>query len=215
MTQRLTAADVDQADLGDWQMLARALHARFATGDFATGLTLATAIGKAADEANHHPDLDLRYPHLDVALISHDVGSITRRDIDMARRISALAADLGVPARPEQVARLEVALDTADRPAQLRFWSALLDVDPASEDDLIDSSEQLPVLWFQDTDAHETPRQRFHLDLWVPAALAADRIETALEAGGTMVDAEQAPAFWVLADPEGNRVCVCTSRSRE
>lgn len=214
MTERLTPKDVEAAGLDDWRLLARALHARFRTGDFATGLRLLNDIGAAAEDANHHPDLDLRYTHLDVALMSHDAIGITQRDVDMARRISELAAAVGVRPQPDKVARLELALDTADKPAQVRFWSAVLGVEAASEDDIIDFSEQIPTLWFQDTEPHEQPRQRFHVDFWVPADVAQGRIQAALAAGGTLVSDAEAPSFWVLADPEGNKVCICTSQGR-
>jgi len=72
----------------------------------------------------------------------------------------------------------------------------------------------VPLLWFQHTDAHETPRQRFHVDLWVAPEVAEERIAAAVAAGGRVVDDEKAPSFVVLADPEGNKVCVCTSLSR-
>jgi len=72
----------------------------------------------------------------------------------------------------------------------------------------------VPLLWFQHTDAHETPRQRFHVDLWVAPEVAEERIAAAVAAGGQVVDDEKAPSFVVLADPEGNKVCVCTSLSR-
>jgi 4a-hydroxytetrahydrobiopterin dehydratase len=70
------------------------------------------------------------------------------------------------------------------------------------------------LLWFQHTDAHETPRQRFHIDLWVPHDVADERIATAVAAGGRVVDDSSAPAFVVLADPDGNRACVCTCLGR-
>ena len=72
----------------------------------------------------------------------------------------------------------------------------------------------MPLLWFQDTEAHETPRQRFHLDVWVPHDVAQDRIDAAVAAGGQVVDDSQAPSYVVLADPEGNRACVCTCLGR-
>src|SRR5512138_1597789 len=108
----LTPTEVEAANLTDWRPLARALHTRFRTGSFVTGLRLVNAIGEAAEAANHHPDLDLRYPHLNVRLFSHDVGGITDRDIALATRISQLAADLGVAADPSAVSVLELALDT-------------------------------------------------------------------------------------------------------
>jgi 4a-hydroxytetrahydrobiopterin dehydratase len=96
----LTAAEIEAADLPDWRLLAQALQSRFRTGDFVTGLRLVNLIGEAAEQANHHPDLDLRYPHLDVRLYSHDKLGVTERDVSLARRISELAADLGVTAEP-------------------------------------------------------------------------------------------------------------------
>jgi 4a-hydroxytetrahydrobiopterin dehydratase len=99
----LSPEDIEAANLSDWRAIGQALHTRFRTGDFATGLRLVNAVGEAAEQANHHPDLDLRYPHLDVRLYSHDVGGITDRDVALARRISELAADLGVDADPSAV----------------------------------------------------------------------------------------------------------------
>lgn len=214
-TRRLSAADVERAGIPDWRLLVRALHTRFETGDWATGQALLERIGAAAEEANHHPDVRLGYGHLDVALMSHDAGAVTERDLAMARTISALATEAGVVARPEQVARIEIALDTADAPAAARFWSAVLGIESDSSDEVADLAEQLPTLWFQDTDAHAEPRQRFHLDLWVPPELAQQRIDAALAAGGSLVSDSEAPSFWVLADPEGNKVCICTSQDRD
>ena len=102
MTEKLTGQHVLDADLADWRLMVRSLHAHFATGDFATGLRLAERISAAAEEMNHHPDIDLRYPHVAVRLTSHDTGGVTERDVELARRISAAAADLGVAAEPSR-----------------------------------------------------------------------------------------------------------------
>ncbi len=58
-----------------------------------TGLRLVNRIGGAAESANHHPDLVLTYPHVEVTLTSHDAGGVTSRDISMARTISGFAAE--------------------------------------------------------------------------------------------------------------------------
>lgn len=84
----------------DWRVLSDGAAAFFATGSFAKGLEFVDRIGALADAANHHPDIDLRYPYVDVALASHDVDGITQRDIRLARAASAIAADLGVAAEP-------------------------------------------------------------------------------------------------------------------
>jgi 4a-hydroxytetrahydrobiopterin dehydratase len=92
----LTADQFAQEGLSGWTWRDDAIHAHLETGDFATGLRLVNRIGEAAEAMNHHPDLDLRYPHLDVTLSSHDVGGVTDRDVKLARAISEFAAGEGV-----------------------------------------------------------------------------------------------------------------------
>ncbi len=212
----LTNQQILDASLDDWRKLAQGIHARFLTGDFVTGLTFVAAVTEAAETANHHPDVRLTYPLVDLTLVSHDVGRVTQRDIDLARRISEIAREHGIGAQPDAVTQLELALDTADLPGVGPFWAALLTGSPDSltGDDVVDPTGRVPLLWFQRTDAHETPRQRFHFDLWVPHDVAKERIAAAVAAGGRVVDDQEAPSFVVLADPEGNRVCVCTSLDR-
>jgi 4a-hydroxytetrahydrobiopterin dehydratase len=55
-------------------------------------------------------------------------------------------------------------------------------------------------------------RQRFHVDVHVDPDQAQGRIDAALAGGGTLVSDEHAPSFTVIADPEGNKACVCTWR---
>ncbi len=214
--EKLTSTQILDAGLDDWRMLAQALHARFRTGSFVAGLRFVTAVTEAAEEANHHPDVTLTYPLVDLKLISHDVGRVTERDLNLARRISEIAGEQGVSSEPQALAEIELALDTADLAAAGPFWAALLTGSPENVDgdDVVDPNGRVPLLWFQHTDAHETPRQRFHIDLWMPHDVAEDRIAAAVAAGGRVVDAEQAPRFTVVADTEGNRACVCTFLDR-
>jgi 4a-hydroxytetrahydrobiopterin dehydratase len=214
--EKLTSKQILDARLDDWRQLAQAIHARFLTRKFVAGLTFVTAITEAAEAANHHPDVTLTYPFVDVKLISHDVSQVTQRDIDLARRISEIAREQGIGAQPTAVSEVELALDTADLAAVGPFWAALLTGNPDSlkGEDVGDPNGRVPLLWFQHTDAHETPRQRFHIDLWVPHDVAEERIAAAVAAGGRVVDEEYAPSFVVLADPEGNKACVCTCLDR-
>jgi len=102
MTEKLSEEQVREQGLADWQVVDQSLRTRLRTGDFATGLRLVNLIGQAAEAANHHPDLDLRYPHLDVTLTTHDVGGLSERDVQMARQISDLASREGVVAAPDE-----------------------------------------------------------------------------------------------------------------
>ncbi|MCL8253061.1 4a-hydroxytetrahydrobiopterin dehydratase [Aeromicrobium fastidiosum] len=215
MTDELLSGDhIARLGLDDWRSMYGALEARFATGDFATGLRLVAAIGKAAQVAQHHPDVELRPTHVDVLLTTHDAGGKTARDVELARRVSALAADLGVPAEPADVQRLELALDTADVDEIRPFWAAVLDARDTGGDEVVDPRGRIPTIWFQAGDPHDEPRQRWHLDVRVPPEVVDRRIAAALAAGGTLVTDEHAPRFWVLADPQGNKVCLCTHVTR-
>lgn len=213
-SQTLTASQVAQAGLVGWMHVPGALVTRVGTGDFATGLRLVDAIGAAAEESDHHPDLTLRYTEVDVRLSSHDVGGVTQRDLRMARRIDELAAELGLRSSATDVSVLELALDTPARGTVMPFWAAVLRMQgTAAPDDLVDASGSLPLIWFQESGGDE-PRQRWHLDVWVDPGAVDDLIERAEQAGGRLVSDEHAPSFWVLADPEGNKVCLCTQQER-
>ncbi|WP_028652425.1 4a-hydroxytetrahydrobiopterin dehydratase [Nocardioides halotolerans] len=203
--------------LDDWRFFLGRLHARFRTGSFVKGLELVTRITEAAEGANHHPDVVLTYPQVDVDLVSHDVGGVTSRDIDLARQISAIAADLGVESAPREVSTLELALDVPDATAVQSFWAAVLGYD--SHDawpEVFDRGGRNNTLWFQKApDASGEVQQRFHLDIVVPREVAEERVQAALDAGGTLVSTDAVPAFWILADAHGNKVCVCTADGRE
>lgn len=215
--KRLLSGDEIRATgrIPDWEPMYGALQARFASGDFATGLAFVNAVGQAAEAANHHPDVDLRYTHVNIALTSHDVGGKTRRDVDLARRISDIAADMGISANPNVVSRVELALDTWDIDEIRPFWAAVLGMEAGGvPDEITDPAGNLPTIWFQEADRTPAPSQRWHLDIRVPPDVATERIEAGVAAGGAIVSDEHAPAFTVLADPQGNKVCVCTHVGR-
>jgi 4a-hydroxytetrahydrobiopterin dehydratase len=64
-------------------------------------------------------------------------------------------------------------------------------------------------------DAPRTQRNRIHFDVSVPHDEAPGRIRAVLAAGGVLVSDAEAPAFWLLADPEGNEACVTTWQGRD
>ncbi|GAA0444345.1 hypothetical protein Aca07nite_53450 [Actinoplanes capillaceus] len=208
---KLSGREITERAPQGWVYLLGALRTRLRTGDFASGLALVNTIGAAAEAADHHPDLDLRYTYLDVVLSSHDVGAVTGRDLRLAATISELADSAGVTVDATGLTVLEMALDTPS-PERVGFWEAVLGY-PHDGDELKDPAGKLPTLWFQRS-GDEEPRQRWHPDLWVDPSEVRPRIDRALAAGGTLVSDAEAPSFWVLADPEGNKVCLCTWQDR-
>jgi 4a-hydroxytetrahydrobiopterin dehydratase len=210
---KLTGQQIAAEQLNGWAYLTDSLHTRIATPDFATGLALVNAIGAAAEEMDHHPDVDLRYTAVAIRLTSHDTGGVTSRDIRLARKIDELAAAAGLAASRDETAFLEVALDTPNHTKIGAFWAAALD-GTLNGDEVRDPRAVLPTVWFQESGSEE-PRQRWHFDLWLDPDQVQPRIEAAIAAGGTLVSDADAPSFWVLADAEGNRMCLCTWQTRD
>ena len=131
------------------------------------------------------------------------------------RTISSIARELGIPAEPTTVTQLEIAIDAIHIPAVKPFWEAVLGYKPHLDDDSLDPYGRAPAFWFQQMDAPRPQRNRIHIDVTVPHDVAQQRIAAALAAGGTLVSDGAAPAFWILADPEGNEACICTWQGRE
>jgi 4a-hydroxytetrahydrobiopterin dehydratase len=225
----LTGDQIAEANLTDWRKLGQGLHARYVVGDFGAGVRFVAAVGEAGDALGHQPRVTIGDGYVDLKLLSNDavyrdgegtdhvVDWVTQKDVDLARRVTEIATDQSVAADPSSITTMELALDTAHADVIAPVWAALLTGGDEAlgrgtiGDDVRDATERVPILWFQDTDEHETPRQRFHIDVWVPAEVAEQRIASAVAAGGIVVDDSQAPSYTVIADHDGNKACVCTT----
>ena len=228
----LTGQEIAEAGLHDWRKLGQGLHTRYLVGDFAAGARFVAAVGDAGAASGHYPRVTMGGSYVDLKLISDDavyrdgegtehvVEWVTQDDVDLARRITAIAAEQGLDADPGAVTAIEIGLDTAHPATIAPMWAALLTGGTEAHgrgtigDDVRDATGRAPILWFQATDEHETPRQRFHLDVWVAPEVAQQRIAAAVAAGAVVVDDSQAPACTVIADQDGNRSCVCTTAGR-
>ena len=77
--------------LPGWSVQGGAVAKQFSLPSFADAIDFVNTVAALAEEANHHPDLDIRYDKVRVALVTHSAGGITVKDLDMARRIEAEA----------------------------------------------------------------------------------------------------------------------------
>jgi 4a-hydroxytetrahydrobiopterin dehydratase len=227
----LSGEQIAEANLTDWRKLAQGLHARYVVDDFGTGARFVAAVGEAGDELGHHPRVSIGPGYVDLKLISDDaiyrdnegaehvVEWVTQQDIDLARRITEIAADHDVVANPAAVSVIELGLDTAHSATIAPVWAALLTGNAEAQghgspsDEIRDPTGRVPNLWFGDADEHETPRQRFHIEVYVSPEAAAQRIAAALATGGTVVDDSDAPSLTVIADQDGNEGIVCVDVS--
>lgn len=213
MTDRISPRQFHASDgVADWRILFDGAKAHFATGSFAKGAELVAAITRLADAANHHPNVDLRYAGVTVTLLSHDIGDISERDLRLARQISQAAGELGVTADTRAVQTVQIAIDALIIPEVLPFWRAVLAYDQLGGEDLVDPHGSGPNIWFQQMDTARPQRNRIHVDVSMPREAVEGRIAAALAAGGRIVSDAHAPAWWTLADPEGNEVDVAPWR---
>lgn len=217
MAERITAAAFSEADgVDDWRVLWWQAFAVYRTGSFAKGLDLLNAIGELAEEANHHPDVNLRWGVLEVRLATHSINALTQADLDLARKISGVAAERGIEAaQPSAIRTWEFALDALDVDKVRAFWAAILGYELVGDSDLADPLGIYPPIYVQQMDEMRTGRGRIHIDVAVPHDEAEARIAAALEAGGTVVRDDNAPSWWTLADPEGNEVDIATWQGRD
>ncbi|BCJ43565.1 hypothetical protein GCM10010168_41250 [Actinoplanes ianthinogenes] len=211
-------------DVG-WRFLLGRLQSAVPVPSLATAVEVAAAATQAAGEhADGHLRVDLRSDRVILTLETLGLASLTSRDVELAHRISAALAEIGhrTASRAEHraVQMLEIAIDARDIAAIRPFWKAVLGYthEPSADgptDPIVDPAGQGPAVWFQRMTEPRPQRNRVHFDLCVPHDEAPDRIAAAVAAGGRLVSERRAPAFWILADVEGNEICVTTWQGRD
>jgi 4a-hydroxytetrahydrobiopterin dehydratase len=77
-------------DAPDWYLIGGKPVKTVVCTDFVAALDFVAAVGRLAEAANHHPDIDIRYNRVTLALMTHDSGGITDLDLDLARSVDHL-----------------------------------------------------------------------------------------------------------------------------
>jgi 4a-hydroxytetrahydrobiopterin dehydratase len=80
------------AQLPGWQIESGELVRTFQFKDFVASLRFVNQVGELAEKAGHHPDIDIRYNRVRLALVSHDAGGLTEKDFDLATQTQNLSA---------------------------------------------------------------------------------------------------------------------------
>jgi 4a-hydroxytetrahydrobiopterin dehydratase len=86
---RLSDAEIakELATLPGWRVEGGALRKTFANASFPEAIVFVNAVAHLAENANHHPDIDIRYSSISLALVTHDAGGITGKDVALAREV--------------------------------------------------------------------------------------------------------------------------------
>jgi 4a-hydroxytetrahydrobiopterin dehydratase len=93
MSTPLTDSEMRTAlgNLPGWITNGKAIERKFEFKDFKDAMAFTNRIAMIAEEANHHPNIEIIYNKLKLTLVSHDAGGVTNRDLKMAARINEIA----------------------------------------------------------------------------------------------------------------------------
>jgi len=72
------------ASIPSWQVQKGELVRTFTFKDFRGSLAFVNHVGDLAEKAGHHPDIDIRYNRVRLALVTHDAGGLTDKDFKLA-----------------------------------------------------------------------------------------------------------------------------------
>jgi 4a-hydroxytetrahydrobiopterin dehydratase len=212
----------DAVEWAGWRLILGAIHAQVDTSSLAEATKAASlAVSTVGADGDGHLTVDIRADRAVLRVQSAGGRGVTGRDIRLAQEVSGALAAMGLPPNPGtgSVQALEIAIDALDIAAVRPFWKAITGYvdEPGSElhAALIDPMGRGPAIWFQQMDSPRPQRNRIHIDVDVAAEQAPARIDATLAAGGRLLSDAEAPAFWVLADPEGNEACICTWQGRD
>lgn len=221
MTEFITPTEFDAAGVGDWRLVGDGVCAYYATGSVAAGARFLLAISELPGVEDHPPDVDVRPDGVTVRLLTmgEDGYGPTRRDVEMARKISGAARGLGLAADPSKVQSILIIPGASDTAAVMPFWEAMLGYrrrPDTPDEDLVDPRRRGPAFWFEQMEElRGDGLGAVHVAVWVPFEQAEARIKAALAAGGRIVRDEFAPMWWTLADAAGNEADISTAKGRE
>jgi 4a-hydroxytetrahydrobiopterin dehydratase len=92
--QKLTDHQIEQAlaSLPNWALKNGELVQERTFKDFVLAMVFVNNVARVAEVAGHHPDIDIRYNRVRLALVTHDAGGITQNDTALAQKINNLRA---------------------------------------------------------------------------------------------------------------------------
>ena len=222
MSDAISARQFQESEgVEDWRVVGDGGCAFYATGSLAESARFVAAVAALDGVEAHRPRIDIRDRGVTVRLLTVEAENygMSRRDADLALRISEVARNLGLAADPARVQSVLIIPGASDTAAVMPFWQAVLGYarrPDAPDEDLVDPHDRGPAFWFEPMDE---PRPggggAIHVAVWVPAELAEARVTAAIQAGGHLVRDTAAPAWWTLADAAGNEADVASALPRE
>ena len=208
-----------------WRFVLGELRTEVRTGSLPLAADVA-ARAAAVPEAQGHLRMDVREDRVLLSLQTAEVGWVTARDVELARGSGVVteefrltdASRAGPGTGRSRCSRSASTRWTSPRSGRSGRRCSATPTSRAARvrrTPLVDPFGQGPSVWFQQMDAPRPQRNRLHFDVSVPHDEAHRRIEATIAAGGKLLSDAEAPAFWVLADAEGNEACITTWQGRD
>jgi 4a-hydroxytetrahydrobiopterin dehydratase len=191
----------------DWVVLHGGATAAFRVGSLAEAAGLAGAVAEVPGLAESGVVLAITSNHLTVRL-TRDVWQLEPWHAELARAVSSVARSRGVLADRSAVQEVQLAIAAKPDASDVGFWRAVLGYMPRSDDNAVDPLGHGSTVWMQELDPAKPLRHAMHVDVSVARDHIEARLAAALEAGGRIVEGTRAPAWWILADRAGNKVCI-------
>jgi 4a-hydroxytetrahydrobiopterin dehydratase len=90
---KLAAAEIRTAlaTVPEWKPTGEVIARTYLFKDFPAAIKFVNAVADLAERAWHHPDIDIRWNKVTLALTTHDAGGLTEKDFDLARQFDALS----------------------------------------------------------------------------------------------------------------------------
>ena len=223
LAQQLTArAFHADPSTSDWRVVGDGACTLFRTRTIAESARLVAAIAALPGVEDHRPDL--RRPpgwrHGQAADRRPTTGTgVTGHDVDLARRISAAARELGVPADPSDVQSILFVVGAHARPRVDGLLAAIfgyIDRPDSPDEDLVDPRGRGPAIWFESPRrAGDGPPRRHPRGGLGPAGGGPAARRRGPGRGWPDGPRHFAPMSWTLSDPEGNEADVATLLERD
>lgn len=208
MSEQGWRAFLEAEAINDWVVLHGGPTAVFRVASMADGVRLAAAV---ADVHGLGPRTTLTLTHTQLTVrLTREMWGVEPEHVEVARAISAVAREFGAVADRSATQEVQVAIAAKPDAIDVEFWRAVLGYDGVAPDNGMDRLGIGSTVWMQDIDPSKALRHAMHIDVSVAREETQRRLDAALEAGGTVVEAANAPGGWILADRAGNKVCIAS-----
>ena len=155
MTDYVSPREFHEAEgVEDWRLTSEGATAFFRTRSFVESARFVQAISELQGVEDHRPGVDVRHDGVTVHMITYtdDYFGPSGRDVELARRISAVARKLGLAADPSAVQSLLIIPGATNIAKVMPFWRAVLGYEPrrdSPKEDLVDPHDRGPAFWFE------------------------------------------------------------------